>query len=128
MIKIILLSAMRHHLFHFLRVLVLFHTSTLFCQSSSAQYYYHDIALTYQNLQQQQLLMSQSGLLELVKLQQLNRHRKYVQQSEYVSMKSTEQIPQKQSVFSTAVLYQHQAQLNYSHRMILMADLLVEQH
>ncbi|HTN06950.1 hypothetical protein [Agriterribacter sp.] len=46
---------MKHHLFPFLRYLVLLHAAILFFQQSVAQYYYHDIVLAAQNQQQQQL-------------------------------------------------------------------------
>ena len=58
-------------------------------------------------------LMSQSGLLEQVKLQLQNRLRKFAQQSVHVSQKYMMKLQQKQSAFSMVDLYLQLVHQNY---------------
>ena len=67
-------------------------------------------------------LMSQSGLLEQVKLQLQNRLRKFAQQSVHVSQKYMMKLQQKQSAFSMVDLYLQPAHQNYLHSQISTVD------
>ena len=67
-------------------------------------------------------LMSQSGLLEQVKLQLQNRLRKFAQQSVHVSQKYMMKLQQKQSAFSMVDLYLQLVHQNYLHSQILTVD------